>query len=232
MTYTTTDKAWHSTGINCLVYGRAGVGKTMLTATAPKPLLISAEAGLMSLRHVSVPVKIVHTLTDIYDVFSDITAGRGPGADAQTVSLDSLSEVAEMILVDSKAKSKDPRQAYGRLGEEAVALVKAFRDLPNKNCVIVAKETTFSAAVTGVSKTGPRAPGNIVPDSLPYLFDEVMQMTISVDMHPETKQPYHYLQCHPTAQVEAKDRSGVLAPREWPDLTAIFNKIKTTAKGA
>jgi Cdc6-like AAA superfamily ATPase len=77
MTYTTTDKAWHSTGINCLVYGRAGVGKTMLTATAPKPLLISAEAGLLSLRHVSVPVKIVHTLTDIYDVFNDITAGRG-----------------------------------------------------------------------------------------------------------------------------------------------------------
>lgn len=228
MTYTTTDKAWHATGINCLVYGRAGVGKTTLTATAPRPLLISAEAGLMSLRRVSVPVKMVSALSDIYAVFNDITKGVGPGAEAETVCLDSLSEIAEMILTDAKARSKDPRQAYGTLGDDTVALVKAFRDLPNKNCVIVAKETTYTQAVTGINRIGPRAPGNIVPDSLPYLFDEVMQMTVSIEAHPDTGQPYHYLQCHPTAQVEAKDRSGVLGPREWPDLTAIFNKIKTS----
>jgi hypothetical protein len=227
MTYTTTDKAWHATGINCLVYGRAGMGKTRLTATAPKPLLVSAESGLMVLRHVAAPVKLVKTLGDIYEVFNDISAGRGPGAEAETVCLDSLSEIAEMILADAKAKTKDPRQAYGALGDEAVALVKAFRDLPDKNCVIVAKETTYTQAITGINRIGPRAPGNIVPDSLPYLFDMVMQMTVSVENHPDTGQPYHYLQCHPTAQAEAKDRSGVLGAREWPDLTAIFTKIKT-----
>lgn len=224
--YTTTDQAWHSTGINCLVYGRAGVGKTSLTATAPRPLLISAESGLMSLRKVSIPVKEVKLLTDIYDVFNDIIAGRGPGAEAETVCLDSLSEIAEMILLDSKQRTKDPRQAYGKLADDAVALMKAFRDL-GKNCVIVAKETTFEQAITGFSRKGPGAPGNMVPDAMPYLFDQVMQMTISTEPHPETKLPYHYLQCKPTAQVEAKDRSGVLADREWPDLTAIFHKIKT-----
>lgn len=228
MTYTTTDKAWHATGINCLVYGRAGVGKTSLTATAPKPLLISAEAGLMSLRKVTVPVKVITTLSDIYDVFNDISAGRGPGAEAETISLDSLSEVADMILSDAKARTKDPRQAYGTLGDDAVKLVKAFRDLPNKNCLIVAKETDFTNPITGIRKTGPKAPGNILPDELPYLFDQVMQMTVSIENHPDTGLPYHYLQCHPTAQAEAKDRSGVLGAREWPDLTAIFDKIKTS----
>lgn len=228
MTYTTTDAAWHASGINCLVYGRAGMGKTTLTATAPKPFLISAEAGLMALRHVSLPVREVKSLSHIYEVFNDIQAGRGPAAEAETVCLDSLSEIAELILADAKASSKDPRQAYGKLGDDAIALIKAFRDLPSKNCVIVAKETTFKQAVTGFERTGPKAPGNIVPDEMPYLFDQVMQMSISTDKHPDTGQPYRYLQCQPTYQIEAKDRSGVLADREWPDLTALFHKIKTS----
>ena len=37
-------------GIKVLVYGGAGVGKTVLTATLPNPVLISAESGSLSLR--------------------------------------------------------------------------------------------------------------------------------------------------------------------------------------
>lgn len=182
----------------------------------------------MSLRKVSIPVKEVKLLTDIYDVFNDIMRGVGPGAEAETICLDSLTEIAEMILVDAKSRKKDPRQAYGELADDAIALMKAFRDLPGKNCVIVAKETTFDQAVTGMSRRGPGAPGNMVPDAMPYLFDQVMQMTVSTEAHPDTKKPYHYLQCRPTSQVEAKDRSGVLEDREWPDLTALFHKIRTS----
>ena len=42
--------------INCLVYGEAGIGKTTLCATAPSPLIISAEAGLLSLKKHDIPV--------------------------------------------------------------------------------------------------------------------------------------------------------------------------------
>ena len=35
--------------IKALVYGRSGSGKTMFGGTAPKPLILSAENGLLSL---------------------------------------------------------------------------------------------------------------------------------------------------------------------------------------
>lgn len=39
-----------ASGIKCLVYGGSGTGKTVLSATLPTPVLISAEAGVLSLR--------------------------------------------------------------------------------------------------------------------------------------------------------------------------------------
>jgi hypothetical protein len=42
-------------GIKCLVYGGSGVGKTPLCASAPAPFIISAEAGLRSIKHLHVP---------------------------------------------------------------------------------------------------------------------------------------------------------------------------------
>lgn len=47
---TTSKQAALVHGVKCIVYGRAGIGKTMLVATAPAPFLISAESGLLSLR--------------------------------------------------------------------------------------------------------------------------------------------------------------------------------------
>ena len=38
-----------SSGVKVLVYGQAGSGKTTLIRTAPAPLILSAEAGLLSL---------------------------------------------------------------------------------------------------------------------------------------------------------------------------------------
>ena len=37
-------------GVKILCYGEAGVGKTVLLATLPRPVLISAESGTLSLQ--------------------------------------------------------------------------------------------------------------------------------------------------------------------------------------
>ncbi len=42
--------------VKCLIYGESGVGKTWLCQTAPKPVIISAEKGLLTLKHVNIPV--------------------------------------------------------------------------------------------------------------------------------------------------------------------------------
>ena len=44
-----------SSGVKVLVYGQAGSGKTTLIRTAPAPLILSAEAGLLSLAGTDIP---------------------------------------------------------------------------------------------------------------------------------------------------------------------------------
>ena len=48
--FTTVEQSSQVNGVKVLVYGGAGVGKTVLAATLPAPVLISAESGLLSLR--------------------------------------------------------------------------------------------------------------------------------------------------------------------------------------
>lgn len=220
--FTTSDKASASHGVKVLVYGRAGMGKTSLCATAPAPLIISAESGLLSIRGKKIPVALVTTLQDVYDVYNWLRTN--PAAQhVQTICLDSLSEILEVILSTEKKKNRDPRQAYGGLIEEGIGLVKAFRDLPGFNVVVTAKEAAETDGITGVTRIGPWSPGKAVGPQLPYLFDEVFYASTGRDAQGQT---YHYLRTKPDVQVDAKDRSGALDEIEYPDLTHIFNKIK------
>ena len=56
---------------------------------------------------------------------------------------------------------------------------------------------------------------------MPYLFDELLRL----DYFKQDKVTYRGLHTVGDRRYAAKDRSGVLAPIEKPDLTYIFNKI-------
>jgi len=208
-------------GIKVLVYGGAGVGKTKLVATAPSPVLISAESGLLSLREFDIPVWPVQSFSDLYAAYNWVTQS----ADAkqfQTICLDSISEIGEVCLSEAKKRNKDPRQAYGELIDSMLLLIKGFRDLPNKHVYVSAKMEHYKDEVTGVVKNQPSMPGQQLGPALPYIFDEVFHMGIAKD---DKGADYRYLRTQPDFQYEAKDRSGSLAAFEQPDLNYIFSKI-------
>jgi ABC-type transporter Mla maintaining outer membrane lipid asymmetry ATPase subunit MlaF len=50
LNFTDAHNASQMSGVKNLIYGGAGAGKTVLMATAPMPVLISAESGALSLR--------------------------------------------------------------------------------------------------------------------------------------------------------------------------------------
>lgn len=221
LNWTTTDKASANHGIKALVYGGAGSGKTTLCGTAPKPVIISAEAGLLSLRDKSHPVITVTTAKEFVEAYEwcrDNAVKNG----IKTVCVDSISEIIEQILQNEKAKTKDPRQAYGEMANEGIKLVKQFRDLPGLHVLITAKQATVTDPITGVPKASPTAPGQQVGPALPYLFDLVMHAATEKD--PEGK-TYHYLRTHAAFNAEAKDRSGALLEIEYPDFSHIIAKV-------
>lgn len=219
--FSTTDQESVKHGIKVLVYGRAGMGKTSLCGTAPKPFIISAEAGLLSLRKKSIPVAVVSSLQDVWEAYTWCsTNAKAQGI--ETICLDSISEIVEKCLAAAKKKSKDPRAAYGDMATESIDLVKAFRDLQGFNVVVTAKETTIVDPITNVSRAQPTAPGQQVGPALPYLFDEVFHAATGTDGEGKT---YHYLRTRASFSAEAKDRSGALDEIEYPDLTHLFGKI-------
>lgn len=219
--FSTTDKESVRHGIKVLVYGRAGMGKTTLCGTAPSPIIISAEAGLLSLRTKQIPVIKVTTLQDVWDAYTWVSTNATKQG-IKTVCVDSISEIVEKVLENAKLKSKDPRAAYGDMATEAIKLVKAFRDLVGFHTIITAKETTVVDPITNVSRAQPTAPGQQVGPALPYLFDEVFHASTGTD---NTGKAYHYLRTKASFNAEAKDRSGALDEIEYPDMTHIFGKI-------
>lgn len=220
---TTTREAAQLNGIKCLVYGKPGMGKTSLCATAPNPLIISNESGLLSLKDYDIPVVQVSTFEQLDEVHSWLLNGGEDTLQYETICLDSISEIAEVVLNSAKKNVKDPRQAYGVLNETMADLIRQFRDLPGRNVYFTAKQILNEDQHTGVVTYGPSMPGKTLTQQLSYYFDEVFKLTIGKT--PEGEE-YRYLQTKPDIQNEAKDRSGALDPIEYPDLTNIFNKIR------
>lgn len=224
---TSTREAARTNGVKVLVYGQAGAGKTRLCATAPRPIIISAESGLLSLRGTDIPVIEVSSLADVHEAYQYLC---GPdGAQYETVCLDSISEIAEVVLNYEKKATKDPRQAYGALTEQMTDLLRAFRDLPGRNVYMSAKMERTKDEHTGAVLFGPSMPGQRLGQGLPYLFDEVLCLRVEKD---DTGTTFRVLQTQPDYQYGAKDRSGALEPYETPDLSVIFTKIASPAAPA
>lgn len=227
LNFTTTDKASADQGVKVLVYAESGIGKTTLCATAPAPLIISAESGLLSLRKFSIPVITIKTLQDLNDAYNWVAAGKQGADQFQTICVDSITEIGEVVLAAAKKSVKDPRQAYGELIEKMLEAIKNFRDLPGKNVYMAAKMERAKDELSGMMLYGPSMPGAKLGPALPYYFDEVFNLRV---MQTTDGQKYRALVTQPDMQYVAKDRSGALDPIEPPNLATIFSKIHGVAQ--
>jgi phage nucleotide-binding protein len=208
-----------------LVYGGAGVGKTTLIASLPgKVLILSAEAGLLSLAGADLDADVVEvtSIEALRAVYAELRAGDHGYA---WVVLDSVSEIAEIVLSAEKAKTKDPRQAYGALSDEMVKIMRAFRDL---SCGVYfsAKLASTKDDTTGKVSHSIGMPGAKLGEALPYLFDEVFRLVvIDEDDGAGGKVASRYLLTATDGKSVAKDRSGKLDAYEPADLGAVVAKI-------
>lgn len=219
--FSTTDKEARSNGVKILVYGESGVGKTTLCATAPAPIILSAESGLLSLGAYRIPVIKIDSFADLNEAFKWVTESKD-AAQFQTICLDSITEIAEVVLANAKKTAKDPRQAYGELIDKMNVVIKGFRDIPGKNVYMAAKMEYAKDELTGALKYGPSMPGSKLGQQLPYLFDEVFRLGV---FKTTKNEQYRALVTQPELQYVAKDRSGKLGSIEQPNLAHIISKI-------
>jgi hypothetical protein len=218
----TSTKNYASEGVKVLVSGPAGIGKTVLCASAPSPIIISAEAGLLSLAGEDLPVIEVTSVSDVMDAYEFLTSSAEANQ-YKTLCLDSISEIGEVLLAEYKKLNKDPRAAYGQLNDDMASLIRSFRDIKGKHVYFSAKQSRLAEDGSGRIYFKASMPGKTLLNGLPYFFDEVFVMNIG---KLEDGTLYRYLQTSKDLRHEdCKDRSGKLDAVEKPDLSYIFDKI-------
>ena len=213
-------KGLHANGVKLLVYGNADSGKTSLIPTLPNPVVFSAEGGLLSIADADVPFVEVSSYDTLMEAYKWVT-GSDEAKHFESIALDSISEIAEVVLNHEKKIAKDPRQAYGAMQEQMSDIIRAFRDIPNKHVYFTAK-CEKATDETGRILYAPSMPGNKTGQQLPYFFDEVLALRVEKDQEGVAQRA---LMCDSDGIWQAKDRSGKLEQWEAPDLGAIIAKI-------
>ena len=212
-------------GVKMLVYGQAGAGKTTLIKTLPKPIVLSAEAGLLSISDQDIPYIEIGSIADLDEAYAWLQTEEG--LQYETVCLDSVSEIAEICLVEEKKKSADGRKAYGTLNEIISDKIRKFRDMAGRNVYFSAKMEKSEDEV-GKIFYFPSAPGKQLSLFMPYAFDALMALRVGVNEEGVIERG---LMCETDGLWQAKVRQpsgGVIAIQQWeaPDLGAIIKKIK------
>ena len=206
-------------GVKALVYGMAGVGKTYMIKSLPNPIVISAESGLLALTGTDIPYIEVKTFMELQEAYQFIVSEHG--AQFESIAIDSISEIGEIVLAHEKSINKDGRGAYGEMAVKIMEIMRSFRDIQGKNVMFIAKAEK-SQDETGRMLYQPSMPGAKISQQLPYLVDLVMALRTEKDTEGTIQRA---LMCQTDGTWQAKDRSGKLAAWEAPDLSAIIAKI-------
>ena len=209
-----------SQGVNILIHGESGAGKTYSLRTIPDLMIISVEGGTLSLADCKIPVLEARSIADLNEALNAArTWDRFPN-----IAVDSISEVSELVLSEYLRTQghSDPRAAYGNMQIFVRDYIKAMHNIPGKNTVMTAK-TGIAEGFDGTSTFGPIAAGKKMTTDLPYEFDIVMCLRMWREQDNTTVRKF---QTQADGQFTAKARAGhVLLPLEDVDLGSIINRL-------
>ena len=204
-----------------LLYGRAGIGKTVALSRTPKPLILSAEAGLLSLVNVDVPYITIRSIQDLRDTYAWLLHGDN-AKPYETICIDSLSEICDMSFLECKdAVGTKVPALYSELRSRILPLISCFKKL-HKHLVVTARETT-KLDDDKHSVKAPGVIGNKLVEDMPYLFDVVLYYCFN-------RESKRIVYAKGGVNHVAKDRTGLL-PLIYTDTSNVLNDVITTILG-
>lgn len=209
------------TGVKMLGYGPAGGGKTPAIATAPRPVMCAVESGMLSMKGVMhVPVFYANTYPLIKEFFEWVLKSNEVKA-FDTIAVDSVSQMAEIVLNYHLNRNKDGRKAYGEMSRDMMEWLEGIYYMKQKHAYIIAKQEIGEEE--GIQTKRAYFPGQELKIKVPHLYDIIAH--ISMVTVPGVATPQRAIRTKPAFGVMARDRSHTLAEFEPLDLTAVFNKV-------
>jgi hypothetical protein len=212
---------------NLMVYGRAGIGKTVLAGSAAEVeemspvLFVDVEGGTLSLnrRFPQIEVIRVQTWTEMINLYGELYAGNHG---YRTVVVDSLTEVQKFSMLNIMGEviredpSRDPEvpsiREWGKNGEQTRRFVRGFRDLPI-NTIFTCLDMQDRNQKTGKTVTKPSLNGKLSTEVAGFL--DVVLYYYPKDVDGEN---VRCVLSAGTEEIVAKDRSDGL-PAVLPNPT-------------
>lgn len=206
-------------GVKSICYGKAGVGKTPIAETAPRPVMLSVEPGLLSMRGSNIPTWEAYEPKRLDEFFSWFFQSN-ESKNYDTLVIDSLSQLAEIILKEELGRNKDGRKAYGELSRRTMTICESLYFLPNKHLYLICKQMNIDE--NGTIIKAPYFPGQDLNIKIPHLFDEILHLDEYTIPGVNGKQLA--FRCKTSYDTKARDRSGNLNEFEPPHLGNLFAK--------
>lgn len=205
-------------GVKSVVYGPPGVGKTPIVNTAPRPVLLATEPGLLSMRGSTVPTWQAHTCAAIDEFFAWVFKSHET-RNYDTVCIDSTSQLAEIYLAEETLRNRDGRKVYGEVSRKVMKHLGDLYTMPYKHAYLICKQS--SVEVQGVQRLRPFFPGQDLNIKVPHLYDVVMHCAFASIPNVGTVKAFRL---RDTIDIMARSRSDKLAEFEQCDLAALFAK--------
>lgn len=217
-------------GVKSIVYGPAGCGKTPLVQTAPRPLLLSIEPGLLSMRNSDVPTYLAHDAKSIDEFFKWFFSSTET-KNFDTLAIDSGSYMADVYLqaslkgTSNAGNKKHGVQAYGEMATNTMEHLRTLFYVKEKHVYLICKEEI--ADVDYQSLRRPYFPGKVLNIDVPFLYDFILRLA-KYNAIPGAPAGEHLaFQCVGNMNVLARNRTGNLSEYEPPNFTALINKAMT-----
>jgi hypothetical protein len=215
-------------GIKALIYGPAGTGKTPILNTAPRPVLLATEPGLLSMRNSNVPTYEAYTpqrVDEFFKWFFNSTETKN----FDTLGIDSGSQIADIYLnaaLTGKSSSGNKKHGLAAYGEMADNTMEHLRTLYYKrycHTYVICKEEI--ADVDFQSLRRPYFPGKVLPIQVPHLYDFIIRL--GRQNIPGMVGEQLAFQCNGTMNIMARNRTGNLNDFEEPHFGKLIDKAMT-----
>lgn len=206
-------------GVKSVIYGPPGSAKTPVINTAPRPVMLATEPGLLSMRGSTVPTWPAFT-ADKIDEFFRWLFHSGEAKNFDTVAVDSTSQMCEVYLMQAQKTNKHGLQAYGEMARNVMDQLRGLYYLENKHAYLIAKQEIINE--NGITFARPYFPGKQLPVEVPHLYDQILQLKIHNMPGIGT---YPAFRCRASLDAVSRDRTGLLNEFEPPDFGAIVRKV-------